>query len=105
MTNEEKRKAAIEEMKPLLEALKGIRDRYDISCVEIRARNFFDKTGKYSVITAFDDRKAAEVGEVYGLSWRDFEDDSLTNDFSEWTKQEDSEEQEDSEDDMEEEVE
>ena len=99
MTNEEKRKAAIEEMKSLLTEVKRIRDKYGLACVEIRARNFFDKTGKYSVITAFDDRKAAEVGEVYGLSWRDFEDDSLTNDFSEWTKQEDSE------DDMEEEVE
>lgn len=97
MTKEERWKAAIEEMKPLLETLKGIRDKYDLSCVEIRARNFFDKTGKYSVITADDDCKAAEVGEVYALSWRDFEDDSLSNDFSEWTKQEDSEEQEDNE--------
>lgn len=98
MTNEERWKAAIEEIKPLLEVLKGIRDKYDLSCVEIRARNFFDESGKYSVITAYDDRKAAEVGEVYALSWRDFEDDSLSNDYTEWHRQEDSEEQEETED-------
>ena len=89
MTNEEKRKAAIEEMKPLLEALKGIRDKYGLACAEVRARNFFDETGNYSVITADDDSKSVEVGEVYGLSWRDFEDDSLSNDYTEWHRQED----------------
>jgi len=92
MTNEEKRKAAIEEMKSLLTEVKRIRDKYGLACVEIRARNFFDKTGKYSVITAFDDRKAAEVGEVYGLSWRDYEEDGLNNDYTEWIRQADAEE-------------
>lgn len=84
MTNEEKRKAAIEEMKPLLEALKGIRDKYGLACVEIRARNFFDESGNYSVITAYDNRYAVEIGEAYGLSWRDFEDKSLENDYTEF---------------------
>jgi hypothetical protein len=93
MTNEEKRKAAIEEMKPLLEVLKGIRDKYRLSCVEIRARNFFDESGNYSVITADDDRNAVEVGEVYGLSWRDYEDESLANDFTIWIRQPDKEEE------------
>jgi hypothetical protein len=92
MTNEEKRKAAIEEMKPLLEALKGIRDKYGLACVEVRARNFFDESGNYSVITAYDNRYAVEVGEVYGLSWRDFEDDSLSNDYTEWHRHEDKKE-------------
>ena len=84
MTNEEKRKAAIEEMKPLLEALKGIRDKYGLACVEIRARNFFDESGNYSVITAYDNRYSVEIGEAYGLSWRDFEDESLENDYTEF---------------------
>jgi hypothetical protein len=92
VTNEEKRKAAIEEMKPLLEVLKGIRDKYGLACVEVRARNFFDESGNYSVITAYDNRYAVEVGEVYGLSWRDFEDDSLSNDYTEWHRQEDKKE-------------
>lgn len=87
MTNEEKRKAAIEEMKPLLEALKGIRDKYGLACVEVRARNFFDESGNYSVITADDDSKSVEAGEVYGLSWRDFEDESLGNDYKEFFRQ------------------
>jgi hypothetical protein len=93
MTNEEKRKAAIEEMKPLLEVLKGIRDKYRLSCVEIRARNFFDKSGNYSVITAYDNRYAVGIGEAYGLSWRDFEDESLANDYTEWIRYPDKEEE------------
>lgn len=84
MANEEKRKAAIEEMKPMLEVLKGIRDRYGLACVEIRARNFFDESGNYSVITANDDRKGVKIGEAYGLSWRDFEEESLENDYTEF---------------------
>ena len=93
MTNEEKRKAAIEEMKPLLEALKGIRDKYGLACAEVRARHFNDETGNYSIITADDEREDVKVGEVYGLSWRDFEDDSLNNDFTEWHRQADEEEE------------
>ena len=92
MTNEEKRKAAIEEMKPLLEALKGIRDKYGLACVEIRARNFFDESGNYSVITADDNRYSVEIGEAYGLSWRDYEEDGLNNDYTEWIRQADEEE-------------
>jgi hypothetical protein len=93
MTNGEKWKAAIEEMKPLLEALKGIRDKYRLSCVEIRARNFFDENGCMSVLTADDDRNGVEVGEAYGLSWRDYEEDSMNNDFTIWIRQPDKEEE------------
>jgi hypothetical protein len=84
-------------MKPLLEVLKGIRDKYRLSCVEIRARNFFDENGCMSVLTADDDRKGVEVGEAYGLSWRDYEDEHLGNDYTEFFRQ--------TEEDMEEEVE
>ena len=97
MTNKEKRMAAIEEMKPLLTEVKRIRDKYGLACVEVRARNFFDKTGNMSVLTADDDRKGVEIGEAYGLSWRDYEDESLGNDYTEFFRQ--------TEDDMEEEVE
>jgi hypothetical protein len=93
VTNEEKRKAAIEEMKPLLAEVKRIRDKYGLACVEVRARNFFDETGNISVLTADDDRKGVEVGEVYGLSWRDYEDESLANDYTEWIRQADEEEE------------
>ena len=84
MTNKEKRMAAIEEMKPLLTEVKRIRDKYGLACVEVRARNFFDKTGNMSVLTADDDRKGVEIGEAYGLSWRDFEEESLENDYTEF---------------------
>lgn len=87
MTNEEKRKAAIEEMKPLLAEVKRIRDKYGLACAEVRARNFFDESGNYSVITADDDRKGVKIGEAYGLSWRDFEDESLGNDYTEFIRQ------------------
>lgn len=87
MTNEEKRKAAIEELKPFLEQVKQVRDKYGLACVEIRARNFFDESGNYSVITADDNRYAVKVGEAYGLSWRDFEDESLGNDYTEFFRQ------------------
>ena len=87
MTNKEKRMAAIEELKLLLPDVKRIRDKYGLACVEVRARNFFDGTGNFSVITADDDRKGVEVGEVYGLSWRDYEDESLVNDYTEWIRQ------------------
>ena len=93
MTNEEKRKAAIEEMKPLLEALKGIRDKYGLACAEVRARHFNDETGNYSIITADDEREDVKVGEVYGLSWRDYEEDGLNNDYTEWIRQPDEEEE------------
>ena len=93
MTNEEKRKAAIEEMKPLLEALKGIRDKYDLACAEVRARHFNDDTGNYSIITANDERADVKVGEVYGLSWRDYEEESLENEYVAWIRQADEEEE------------
>ena len=93
MTNEEKRKAAIEEMKPLLEALKGIRDKYGLACAEVRARNFFNESGCMSVLTADDDRNAVKVGEAYGLSWRDYEEEDMTNEYTEWIRQPDEEEE------------
>ena len=93
MTNEEKRKAAIEEMKSLLTEVKRIRDKYGLACVEIIARNFFNETGNMSVLTADDDRNTVEVGEVYGLSWRDYEEDGLNNDYTEWIRQADEEEE------------
>jgi hypothetical protein len=76
--------AAIEEMKPLLAEVKRIRDKYGLACAEVRARNFFDESGNYSVITADDNRYTVEIGEAYGLSWRDFEDESLENDYAEF---------------------
>ena len=91
MTNKEKRMAAIEELKLLLPEVKRIRDKYGLACVEVRARNFFDGTGNFSVITADDDLKGVEVGEAYGLSWRDYEDE-LPNDYKEWTRQADEKE-------------
>ena len=92
MTNKEKRMAAVEELKPLLAEVKRIRDKYGLACAEIRTRNFFDENGCMSVLTADDDRNGVEVGEIYGLSWRDFEDESLNNDFVEWHRQADKEE-------------
>jgi len=91
MTNKEKRMAAIEELKPLLAEVKCVRDKYGLACAEVRARNFFDGTGNISVITADDDRKGVEVGEAYGLSWRDYEDKS-PNDYKEWIRQADEKE-------------
>jgi hypothetical protein len=93
MTNEEKRMAAIEEMKPLLTEVKRIRDKYGLACVEVRARNFFDESGCMSVLEADDDRKGVAVGEAYGLSWRDYEDEFLGNDYTEWGRQADEEEE------------
>ena len=93
MTNEEKRKAAIEEMKPLMAEVKRIRDKYGLACVEVRARNFFDENGCMSVLEADDDRKGVAVGEAYGLSWRDYEDEFLGNDYTEWVRQADEEEE------------
>ena len=86
MTNEEKRKVAIEEMKPLLEALKYIRDKYGLACAEIRARNFFNGNGCMSVITADDDKNAVKVGEVYSLSWNDYEEESTENEYAKWIR-------------------
>ena len=84
MTNKEKRMAAIEEMKPLLAEVKRIRDKYGLACVEVRARNFFDENGCISVLEADDDRKGVAVGEAYGLSWRDYEDEHLGKDYTEF---------------------
>jgi len=91
MTNKERRMAAIEELKLLLPDVKRIRDKYGLACVEVRARNFFDGTGNFSVITADDDLKGVEVGEAYGLSWHDYEDE-LPNDYKEWIRQADEKE-------------
>lgn len=93
MTKEERWKAAIEEMKPLLETVRQIRDKYDLARVEVRARNYDDVAGRMAVATAGDDRDNVEVGTVYGMSWYDYEDDSLTNNYTEWDKQEDSEDE------------
>ena len=86
MTNKEKRMAAIEELKPLLTEVKRIRDKYGLACVEVRARNFFDESGCISVLTANDDRKGVEIGEAYGLSWQDYEEESMVNDYTEWIR-------------------
>lgn len=89
MTNEERRKAAIEELRPLLEVVKRVRDKYGLARVEVRARNYNDAGGKMGVIGADDDSAGVEIGEVYGLSLYDYEDDYLGYSYEEWHKSED----------------
>jgi hypothetical protein len=36
------------------------------------------------VITADDNLYSVKIGEAYGLSWRDFEEESLENDYTEF---------------------
>lgn len=94
---EAKWKAAIEEAKPILEQLKQIRDKYDLCRLEVRATNY-DRSGKMGVITTDDDLDYAKVGETYGMSWYDYEDDKLTNSYETWQRQRDDDEQEDTKD-------
>lgn len=89
MTNEERRKAAIEELKPLLEVVRRVRDKYGLARVEVRARNFNDAGGKMGVIGADDDSASAEIGEAYGMSLYDYEDPDLGTSYEEWHRSED----------------
>ncbi len=89
MTNEERRKAAIEELKPLLAEVKRVRDKYGLARVEVRARNYDDEGGKMAVIGADDDSAGVEIGEAYGMSLYDYEDDNLGTNYQEWHRSED----------------
>lgn len=88
MTNEERWKAAIEEIKPLLEMLKQVRDKYGLAKVSVRARNYADAANRMAVATAEDDSVTVEVGEAYGMSWYDYEEETLTNGYETWERQE-----------------
>ena len=88
MTNKEKRMAAIEELKPLLTEVKRIRDKYGLARVEVRASNYNDAGGKMAVVGADDDSNGVEIGEVYGMSWYDYEDEELGESYEEWHRSE-----------------
>lgn len=93
MTKEERWKAAIEEAKPILEEVKRIRDKYGLCVLEVRAAHYEGNPGNISSIYTKNDSDTVPVGEDYGISWYDYEDETLPNDYMHWTKREDDEDE------------
>jgi hypothetical protein len=69
VTKEERWRAAIEEAKPLLEALKAIRDKYKLYSINVLASRYPEMKGPFSQIQVFEDWKTTSLGDMWEMSF------------------------------------